>query len=281
MSKLLAVVALVVALNVPRPAEELGCAKVAKLPAIDGKADDDAWKSAKELVAKIDETDEENPKKKISLKAVHDGDSIAILMVWEDPDRSDSQAPFVWKDSAYEADEEKVEDRCSIGFEMEGKFDSDMKAGIESKWDVWEWCAARANNGYGFDRTHIYSKTPPPPPIKARRLTARDGSLINFWHPMDEGTPCYKTVPMPESKGAPVVQQFVPQTPTGSSADVQAKGDWANGKWTVEFKRKLNTGHKDDTVLAAGKSLGIAVATFDKAEKGDHMVSKVITLKIQ
>ena len=64
-------------------------------------------------------------------------------------------------------------------------------------------------------------------------------------------------------------------------ADVQAKGEWANGKWTVEFKRKLNTGHKDDTVLAAGKTLGIAVATFDKAEKSDHTVSKVITLKIQ
>ena len=38
---------------------------------------------------------------------------------------------------------------------------------------------------------------------------------------------------------------------------------------------------RDDTVLAAGKALGIAVATFDKAEKSDHTVSKVITLKIQ
>jgi len=281
MPKLLAAVALIVALNLPTPAEELVCAKVAKLPAIDGKADDDVWKTAKELTAKIDEPDEENPKKKISIKAVHDGDSIAILMVWEDPDRSDAQAPFVWKDSAYEADEEKVEDRCSIAFEMEGKFDSDMKAGIESKWDVWEWCAARANNGFGLDRTHIYSKNPPPAPIKARRLTARDGSLIHFWHPNDEGTPCFKTIPAPETKGAPVVLQHQPQPPTGSAGDVQAKGEWANGKWTVEFKRKLNTGHKDDTVLAAGKALGIAVATFDKAEKSDHTVSKVITLKIQ
>jgi hypothetical protein len=279
MSKLIAAVALIAALNVPQ-SEELVCAKVSKLPAIDGKADDDAWKAAKELSANMGEPNE-NPSKKVSLKAVHDVDSIAFLMVWEDPDRSDAHSPFVWKDSAYEADDEKVEDRCSIAFEMEGKFDSDMKAGIESKWDVWEWCAARANNGFGFDRTHIYSKTPPPAPIKARRLTSADGSLIHFWHPHDEGTPCFKTITAPEAKGAPVILQHQPQTPTGSAADVAAKGDWANGKWTVEFKRKLSTGHKDDTVLAAGKTLGIAVATFDKAEKSDHTVSKVITLKIQ
>jgi hypothetical protein len=280
MAKLLAVAALLALVNVPA-ADELVAAKVSKLPTIDGKADDDAWKSAKELVAKVDEPDEEKPKHGVSVKAVHDGESIVFLVTWSDADKSDQHSPFVWKDSAYEADDEKVEDRASLAFEMEGKFDSDMKAGIESKWDVWEWCAARANAGYGFDRTHIYSKTPPPAPIKARRLTSRDGSLIHFWHPHDEGTPCFKTIPAPEAKGAATILQHQPQTPTGSAADVAAKGEWANGKWTVEFKRKLTTGHKDDTVLAPGKSLGIAVAVYDKAEKSDHLVSKGFVLKIQ
>ncbi len=139
-------------------ADELVATKVPKLPAIDGKADDDAWKTAKELVVKIDQPDEEAPKKTISIKAVHDGDSICFLMVWADPDRNDQHSPFLWKDPAgYEADDEKVEDACTLGFELEGKFDSDMKAGIESKWDVWEWGAARTNpSGYALDRTHVY-----------------------------------------------------------------------------------------------------------------------------
>src|SRR6185436_12532160 len=79
-------------------------------------------------------------------------------------------SPLIWKDTAYEAQDDKVEDACTLGFELEGKFDSDMKAGIESKWDVWEWGAARTNpTGYALDRTHVYSKTPPPPADDARR----------------------------------------------------------------------------------------------------------------
>src|SRR6185436_7288467 len=171
---------------------ELVATKAPKPPTIDGKADDDAWKAAKEVVIKIDQPDEEAPKKTISLKAVHDGDSICILLVWTDADRSDQHSPFVWKDSSYEPDDEKVEDACSVAFELEGKFDSDMKAGIESKWDVWEWGAARTNpSGYAMDRTHVYSKTAPAPPIKGRRLTTRDSGQIYFTHPVDEGTPCY------------------------------------------------------------------------------------------
>ena len=282
MLKTLALLAVTALLNVPPAADELVCGKVAKLPDIDGKAGDDAWKSAKELAVKMDQPDEDPMKKQISIKAVHDGTSVCFLLTWTDADKNDEHSPLIWKDTAYEAQDDKVEDACSLGFELEGKFDSDMKAGIESKWDVWEWGAARTNStGYALDRTHIYSKNAPPAPIKGRRLTAREGGTIYFWHPVDEGAPCYTKLEVPEKKVKDVMLQFPPQKPTGSAADVEAKGEWANGKWTVEFKRKLSTGHKDDTVFAAGKSLGFAVATFDKSEKGDHDVSKNIVLKFQ
>ncbi|HZE97827.1 MAG TPA: ethylbenzene dehydrogenase-related protein [Planctomycetota bacterium] len=275
-------VAVVALLNVPPAADELVCGKVAKLPTIDGKADDEAWKAAKPVVVKIDQPDEETPKKTISIKAVHDGTSICILLEWADPDKNDEHSPLIWKDTAYEAQDDKVEDACVLGFELEGKFDSDMKAGIESKWDVWEWGAARTNpTGYALDRTHVYSKTAPTPPLKARRLTTRDQGQIYFSHPIDEGTPCYTKIEIPEKKVKDVLPQYPTQKPTGSAADVEAKGEWANGKWTVEFKRKLNTGHKDDTTFVAGQSLSFAVATYDKSEKGDHDVSKPILLKIQ
>ena len=283
MLKMLAVVAVAVALNVPNAADELVAGKVSKLPAIDGKGDDDAWKAAKEVVVKMDQPDENPPKKSISIKAVHDGDSICFLLTWADPDKNDQHSPFVWKNPAgYEPDDEKVEDACTLAFELEGKFDSDMKAGIESKWDVWEWGAARTNpSGYALDRTHVYSKSAPTPPVKGRRLTDRDGNQIYFSHPIDAGTPCYTKIELPEKKTGDIIPQYPSQKPSGSAADVLAKGEWANGKWTVEFRRKLNTGNKDDTAFAAGKSYGIAVATFDKSEKGDHDVSKGFVLKIQ
>lgn len=282
MLKTLALAALTVLLNVPGAADELVCGKVAKLPDIDGKAGDAAWSGAKAVVVKIDQPDEETPKKTISIKAVHDGTSICFLLEWADADKNDQHSPFVWKGTAYEPDDEKVEDACVMGFELEGKFDSDMKAGIESKWDVWEWGAARTNpSGYALDRTHVYSKTAPQPPIKARRLTTRDSGQIFFSHPIDEGTPCYTKIEAPEAKKTDILAQYPSQKPSGSAGDVEAKGEWANGKWTVEFKRKLNTGHKDDTAFVVGKSLSFAVATYDKNEKGDHDVSKPILLKIQ
>lgn len=282
MLKFPAAVAVIAMLTAPNAADELVATKVSKLPAIDGKDDDDAWKAAKDLVARIDQPDEEAPKKTISVKAVHDGDSICFLMVWADPDKNDQHSPFLWKDSAYEPDDEKVEDACTLAFELEGKFDSDMKAGIESKWDVWEWGAARTNpSGAALDRTHVYSKNAPMPPLKGRRLTDRNGGQIFFTHPIDAGAACYKKIEAPEAKGAPMILQFPSQPASGSAADVQARGEWTNGKWTVEFRRKLSTGNKDDTAFAAGKSLSFAVATFDKSEKGDHDVSKGMVLKIQ
>lgn len=282
MLKTLACIVVGALLNVPTAADEVVCAKVAKLPDIDGKAGDEAWKTAKEFAVKMDQPDEEPMKKSITLKAVHDGASICFLLTWSDPDKNDEHSPLVWKDTAYEAQDDKVEDACSLGFELEGKFDSDMKAGIESKWDVWEWGAGRTNpTGHALDRIHVYSKTAPTPPLKGRRLTAREGGQIYFTHPVDEGTPCYTKIEIPEKKVKDAMPQFPTQKPAGSAADVEAKGEWANGKWTVEFKRKLVTGHKDDTAFAAGKTLSFAVATFDKSEKGDHDVSKNIVLKIQ
>lgn len=39
----------------------------------------------------------------------------------------------------------------------------------------------------------------------------------------------------------------------GSRNDVSGKGTWQDGWWTVEFKRKLDTGHADDVRFAVGK----------------------------
>ena len=130
--------------------------------------------------------------------------------------------------------DEKIEDACSLGFALEGEFNPDMLAGIESKWDVWEWQAARTPNGYALDKTHIYSRQRPEG-VKSKRFQDRREKPIFLARPDDAGTPAWKRLEPPTEKKGPKLPQFEPQTPSGSAADVQARGVWADGKWTARW----------------------------------------------
>ncbi len=282
MTKLLAAVAVLALFPQAKPAPEITAAKVAQLPAVDGKADDAAWGQAKELAVKIDAPSElENPRKSMTLKAVHDGTSVCFLLVWSDPDKSDSHLPFVWKEDKgeYEVNDEEIEDAASLAFALEGPFDPDMLAGKESKWDVWEWGAMRSSGGYARDKYHIYSKSRPEPPVKSKRFSDRQEKPIFLARPEDEGTSAARKLEPPGQKKGAKVPQFEIQKPDGSAADVEARGVWAGGKWTLEMKRKLKVGHKDDADFDPAKPIDFAVAVFDKSEHSDHEVSGRLVLK--
>lgn len=260
----------------------LEAAKASKLPAVDGKADDEAWKAAKELTVPMG-LPEEKPERKALMKAVHDGDSIAVLVSWADETKTDVHQVYSWglADEKYLVqDDAEYEDSVSLGFALTGTFNPDMLAAVEATWDVWHWGADRSKGGYALDLWHIYSKNPPDG-IKAKQKTARDESRLYIARPMDAGTPGFKTVPPPAKKGADKVPQFETQKPAGSAADVEARGVHADGKWTVEFKRKLKTGNKDDVVIDPAKPLAFCLATFDNKEKADHDVSHTIVLKLK
>jgi hypothetical protein len=269
----------------PQAAPELVAAKVSALPAVDGKADDAAWGQARELVLKVDKPaflDE--AKRTVTIKAVHDGTSICFLAVWEDKEKNDVHDPWIWnvEKEEYEAKQEILEDGFSFAFALEGKFDFDMLSGAEAKWDVWEWGAMRTTQGYARDKYHIYSRERPEGEgIRSKRFNDNQEKPFYMARPDDAGTICVKKLEAPEQKKGDKVPQFESVKPTGSAADVEARGTWANGKWTVEFKRKLNTGNKDDTAFAPGKAVPFAIGAFDAAEHSDHEVSRNLSLKLQ
>jgi hypothetical protein len=72
-----------------------------------------------------------------------------------------------------------------------------------------------------------------------------------------------------EYKG-PKIDQFSPRQPTGSRGDVRAKGRWANNQWTIEFGRKLATGHADDVTFAPSNAYLFAVACYAMAMDTPH-----------
>jgi len=66
-------------------------------------------------------------------------------------------------------------------------------------------------------------------------------------------------------------------TPTGSAADVRAKGVWRDGRWTVELQRRLFTGHDDDTRFEPARRYKMAISTHDRSGDMDK-ASDVVEL---
>ncbi|MEP7216467.1 MAG: ethylbenzene dehydrogenase-related protein [Anaerolineaceae bacterium] len=59
----------------------------------------------------------------------------------------------------------------------------------------------------------------------------------------------------------------------GSRGDVEAKGVWANGTWTVVFHRKLDTGNVDDAKFAPGGSYKFGLGAFVALGDVDHTIT--------
>ena len=95
----------------------------------------------------------------------------------------------------------------------------------------------------------------------------------------DEGDRLYKPVKYDVKQDDIMPRYEVNLTPTGSIADVLAKGVWRDGRWYLEMARDLDTGHSDDAVIPASGSIEIAVAAFNNVDGRKHSVSEVLTLR--
>jgi len=236
-----------------------------KAPLLDGKSDDEAWKKATPLDLEVIRVMEPNKglKSKATLRALYTETHIHFLVTWEDEAESVSHKTWIWngEKKAYETGTDR-EDMCSLAFEHTGAFNGDMLSGEEGVWDVWHWKASRTNpQGYAMDKTHRYSREKPDG--KAKQYEGRNGKAIWIARPEDKGDSAEKSQAAPTEHKGDQAPQYVPTTPTGSAADVKAKGAWANGKWTLEFSRSLKTGNDDDTVFDTAKTYRFGLAVFD------------------
>jgi len=53
---------------------------------------------------------------------------------------------------------------------------------------------------------------------------------------------------------------------TGDRADVRAKAEWKDGRWTLETRRLLDTGSQYDVAFVPGEPVYITVATYNRAQ---------------
>jgi PAS domain S-box-containing protein len=66
-------------------------------------------------------------------------------------------------------------------------------------------------------------------------------------------------------KNGTTVPGYILDRPIGSRGDIDAKGIWRDGMWSLELKRKLNTGHADDVQFEVTKLYRFGVAISDNA----------------
>ncbi|MEE8550939.1 MAG: ethylbenzene dehydrogenase-related protein [Gemmatimonadota bacterium] len=258
---------------------DLVSARVTQAPTLDGKGEDEVWKVSMplEVIAERTLPPNEGASVPVTIQSVHTDTDVYFLVSWEDSTESVSHKTWVWnaEGGVYEQGDDR-EDMLALAFEHTGPFNADMLDGIEAVWDVWHWKAFRTNpQGYATDKTHHY--TPSKPLGKAKSHTAASDEEIWIARPEDAGDSVEKKRKAPTAFSGQRIAQYGPGTPTGSAADVRAKGSWAKGRWTLELSRRLNTGHTDDTAFDLGQSYRMAVAAFDRTGDMDK-ASGVIEL---
>ncbi|MEJ2202026.1 MAG: ethylbenzene dehydrogenase-related protein, partial [Desulfuromonadaceae bacterium] len=214
--------------------------RVAVPPVIDGRADDAAWSPARktavrDVVADID----------IRLQAVHDGDRIYLLVRFPDADENRLHRQLVWNPvlKSYE-DGPTREDCLVLKWSMvPQETNLTLKENRPYQADIWFWKAHRTDHaGFADDKVQYYTTTRDK---KAKLLISSEGNVFYLQRLGDQGQPAYQPL-LPVTYSGDQVAKYEQTTPSGSRADVRAKGVWWQGEWTVEFSRKLDTGHSDD-----------------------------------
>lgn len=82
-------------------------------------------------------------------------------------------------------------------------------------------------------------------------------------------------------KEGDLLPRYGNRQPTGSAADVQARGTWENGTYTLYMWRKLSTGNKDDVALVPGQTYPVSFSLHDSnVTTRYHVVSFPLKLSV-
>ena len=237
---------------------------VAEAPVIDGRVNESFWESAPAIT-----TVDYSSQRPITLRSVHAKGEIFFLVTFPEEFPHETHKTWIWdgKEEVYREGLDR-EDVFVFKWSMSGNdVDLRLRRPEPHRADIWFWKAHRTNpSGYADDKGQgISSKAGP----TARKIqSARHGTLY-FERWGDAGKPAWDEKTFYEYKGKKV-DQFAPRQPSGSRGDVRAKGVWAKGQWTIEFGRKLGTGHDDDVAFTPGAVHLFAVACYAMALDTPH-----------
>ncbi len=260
--------------------------KVVHAPVIDGGGSDEVWSQATEYT-----TYDKVAKLNLTLKAVYTDTQIFFLVSYPDADRSDTHKTWVWDKNTemYKTGLDR-EDVFVFKWNMENHPSNlSLKSDDNYTADIWFWKAFRSDPaGYADDKMDRVSFFPMP---GSKELTSRSGKKMYMTRKGDSGTSAAEDALYGDYQGDKI-PAFISVTPTGSRADIKAKGVWSDGRWTLEFGRALNTGNNDDIQFDRSKTYLFGVSRYEIAGRdpdpgasqplfGCGDVSEVLTLKFE
>jgi hypothetical protein len=246
------------------------------VPVVDGQSADAAWQAPSPLSFEVAGA---SGKMTVTAEALWSPDRLWVLVRWPDKTRDDVHRPWVWSkaEKAYVAGRE-VEDALALSFSRDGRMGECMLAGSEAATDLWTWRAGRTDpSGFAEDATMTLSFQRI---ARANSYQTRTGRSVWVKEEPDAGSQPYQAQIVGAYAGERI-SRYIARTPSGSMADVAAKGAWKDGFWTVEFSRRLSTGDPADVVFAPGREIFFSVAVFNSREGIDHSTSKELTLKLE
>ena len=233
--------------------------KVAEPPVIDGKDNDPVWNKAEQVI-----TQDQANNLSIAAKAIYTTQDIFILVKFKDPDESRTHKSWQWDKglSLYKVDYDR-EDIFVIKWNMNPE-PTDLSIYSDDPYlaDIWYWKACRTDPvGYADDKTH---KLKSEKERDATELKSKSDKAIYLIRSADKGTSAYK-MDMKMDYQSEVLPRYINRQPTGSRADVKAKGNWRDGEWTIEFARALDTGNQDDVQFEVDKKYLLGVSRYEIA----------------
>lgn len=207
----------------------------------------------------------------LQIKAAVHGGRVYFALKYPDDAADTEHKMWELRNDKY-AEGRQREDMLALRFHMAGDFDRTMLSLKDYKADVWLWSAARTNpGGVAEDQVHHMTTAMLE---NAAEYNLPGGKTAYIRKQRDAGTAPYKMLPRPKEKKGEKEPSFEVLTPTGSGADVAAKGEWGKGLWQVEFGRALDTGHPDDAAFKPGGKMLGQIAVFNKGYSEHKSVSE-------
>ncbi len=228
-------------------------------PVIDGYGNDAIWQTTAGIVTHSNRANVD-----VEIKAVRKDDMIFFIVQYPDRDESRSHRTLAWNKKTEMYDSGPDREDCFIFKWNMGPKDVDLSIYADQghEADIWFWKAYRTDPaGFADDKMHILSQFRS---RKSKPLKSKSGNKMYLQRIVDTGVSAYTRDILVEYKGD-AISGFVSRHPQGSRADVKAKGNWRDGKWSIEFARRLDTGHNDDIAFIVGGKYQFGVAISEIA----------------
>ena len=209
----------------------------------------------------------------VQVKAGVQGGRFYLALKYPDDAADTTHKMWEWRNEKYNEGKQR-EDMLALRFHMSGDFDRSMLTTKDYKADVWLWSAARTDpTGFAEDQIHHMTTAVLE---NAAEYSLPGGKTVYIRKQRDAGAPPYKVLPRPKENKGDKLSAFENQAPTGSGADVAAKGEWAKGHWQLEFGRALSTGHADDAEFKPAQKVLGQIAVFNKGYSEHKSVSEPV-----